>query len=135
MKIDTDYLRAFLKAFQDSKKPFTNIHELRKAGFDCQDEKFILHLQIMEDKELVQEATGTGLGYEFDAGGHLVWREKQLRLTATGHEFIDALEKSEIWEIIKKDFTEESIGTLIEVAKNLAIGFAKERLKKYLGSL
>ena len=132
MKIDTDYLKGFLKACQDSKKPFTNIHELRKAGFDCQDEQFIFHLQILEDQGLVQEATDRDLGYEFTAGGKLVWREKPLRLTAAGHEFIGNLEKSEIWEIIKKDFTHESIGTLIEVAKNLAIGFAKERLNKYL---
>jgi hypothetical protein len=132
MKVDTDYLRTLLKAFQDADTPFVDVLQLREAGLECQDPKFIFHLQILEDKSLVQEATGGDLGYELTSGGNIVWTAKKLRLTAQGHEFIDALEKSEIWEIIKRDFKEEGIGTLVDVALNLAKGFAKERLKDYL---
>jgi hypothetical protein len=121
-----------LKAFQDFDEPFMDVLQLKTYGFDCLEQRFIFHLQIMEDQGLVQDVGGVGLGYEVQPNGQVLWSPRKLRLTAAGHEFIEALEKSDVWEIIKRDFREESIGTLMDVALKLAKGFANERLKKYL---
>ncbi|UZD65584.1 DUF2513 domain-containing protein [Marinobacter sp. AN1] len=54
------------------------------------------------------------------------------KLTWQGHEFIDLMKQSEIWNTIQRDFKEASFGTVIKVARELAEGWAKKRVNDLL---
>ena len=52
-------------------------------------------------------------------------------MTATGHEFVEAMNNAEIWEILKGEFKDSSLSTLKSVAGSLLTAFAKKQLNKY----
>jgi hypothetical protein len=54
MKIDQDYLKGLLEAFENAEEPTTDIEELQRLGFNYEDDKFIFHLQILADRMLVR---------------------------------------------------------------------------------
>jgi len=77
------------------------------------DDKFLFHIQILEDQKLIECLDKKSeLGYEITLGGEYKWNSRPLRLTAAGHEFAEALNKSEIWEILKHEFRDASLTTL-----------------------
>ena len=120
MKIDQDYLKALLNAFQAEESLYTDINKLKEKGFDYLTDKFLFHIQILEDKKLIENCTkNSRIGYDFTLDGGICWTVVPLRLTATGHDLIEALNKSEVWEIIKKYFKEASISTLVNVGTEL----------------
>jgi Hypothetical protein (DUF2513) len=130
MKIDQDYLKGLLEAFENAEEPTTDIEELQRLGFNYEDDKFIFHLQILADRMLV-EGEGDNknfLGYEKGIDGYTSWGAIPLRLTANGHDFIEALHNKEVWETIKSEFKYASIGTLIKVSKELLEGYAKKKI-------
>jgi Hypothetical protein (DUF2513) len=130
MKIDQDYLKGLLEAFENAEKPTTDIEELQLLGFNYEDDKFIFHLQILADRMLV-EGEGDNknfLGYVKGNDGYTSWGAIPLRLTANGHDFIEALRNKEVWETIKSEFKDASIGTLIKVSKELFEGYAKNKI-------
>ena len=60
----------------------------------------------------------------------IVWiRGKKIRLTAAGHEYIDNLNEPEVWATIQENFSEAALNTVMVVAKDLAVMFAKKKLK------
>jgi Hypothetical protein (DUF2513) len=130
MKIDQDYLKGLLEAFENAEEPTTDIDELLRLGFNYEDDKFIFHLQILADRMLV-EGEGDNknfLGYEKGIDGYTSWGAIPLRLTANGHDFIEALRNKEVWETIKSEFKDASIGTLIKVSKELLERYAKKKI-------
>ncbi|WP_337020858.1 DUF2513 domain-containing protein [Pantoea anthophila] len=134
MKIDQYYLKKLLIAFEDNEGPQTNIRELKEAGFDYNDQKFIFHMRLLDDQNLIARTDGRpgfGLSLGADDGGS--WTVLPLRLTAQGHDFIAALRQKEVWNSVKEGFQEASISTLIDVSKQLAQGFAKQRIKQLTG--
>jgi hypothetical protein len=132
MKIDQVYLKELLEAFESSGTPTTNIRELSQKGFDNQTDAFIFHLQILEDQRFVKSEHGYDLGYEKGMDGHISWSVIPLRLTAQGHEFLEALRHSEVWETIKTEFKDASIGTLWRVSKELLEGYTKKKVTSLL---
>ncbi|MTI64031.1 hypothetical protein [Methylophaga sp.] len=72
----------------------------------------------------------TGINRSLD--GHVSIAGVQVRTTARGHEFIAAIEKDNVWEVIKTEFKEESLDTIFTISKQLAVNYAKEKLGKYL---
>jgi hypothetical protein len=46
-----------------------------------------------------------------------MWSVIPLRLTAQGHEFLEALHNSKVWGMIKTKFKDASLGTLALAAK------------------
>lgn len=130
MKIDQDYLKGLLEAFENAEEPTTDIDELLRLGFNYEDDKFIFHLQILADRMLV-EGEGDNknfLGYEKGIDGYTSWGAIPLHLTANGHDFIEALRNKEVWETIKSEFKDASIGTLFKVSKELLEGYAKKKI-------
>jgi hypothetical protein len=65
-------------------------------------------------------------------GGSFEWKSRPLRLTASGHEFTEAINRAEIWEILKDEFREASLSTLKSAATSLLVAFAKKQINKYL---
>lgn len=133
MKVNQQYLKDLLIAFEDREGPETMINELASAGYDINDSNFIFHMRLLDDNGLIVRIDGQpGFGYEyrqFINGQDYSWHEVPLRLTARGHDFIADLRQKEVWQTIKTNFKEEGISTLMELSKSLAMGFAKKKIK------
>jgi hypothetical protein len=135
MKINQSYLKGMLGAFESAEAPTTDIQELDGKGFKCSEDVFIFHLQILADQDFVQREQGHGLGYTKGAGGDISWSVVPLRLTAQGHDFIEALNNSQVWDTIKTEFKDASIGTLWKVSKGLLEGCTKKKLEALISSV
>lgn len=132
MKVDHEYLKSLLEAFEASDGPTTDIGELERKGFNPKEANFIFHLQILADQNLIQRENGSGLGYVRGGDGYVAWSVVPLRLTALGHDFIAALRSREVWETIKSQFKDASLGTLLRVSRDLLEGYTKKKVLELL---
>ena len=120
MKIDHEYLKGLLEAFEASDTPDTNIIELNERGFNYETGKFVFHMRLLDDRQLIMRSDGqSGLGTFETLDGKLHWTACPLRLTALGHDFLDALRNQEVWSTLKTGFKDASMGTLMTVSKEL----------------
>jgi len=132
MKIDQEYLRVILNTFIESSRSFIWVEDLLKNGIEM-DDKFLFHMQILEDQHFIECLDKRSeLGYEITLGGNFEWKSRPLRLTAAGHEFSEAINRPEIWEILQEEFKDASLSTLKSAATSLLVAFAKKQINKYL---
>ena len=129
MKINQSYLKGMLEAFESAKTPTTDIKELNDKGFKYSEDQFIFHLKILADQGFVKGEQGSDLGYKKGAGGDIIWSVVPLRLTSQGHDFIEILNTSEVWNTIKTEFNDASIGTLWKVSKDLFEKYIKKKIE------
>nr|WP_237457441.1 DUF2513 domain-containing protein [Pseudomaricurvus sp. HS19] len=54
------------------------------------------------------------------------------KLTWEGHEFIDEVRQSQVWNTIKSEFKDASFSTVVSVAKDLAEGWAKRKVQQII---
>lgn len=131
MKIDQDYLKTILNTFIESPRSFIWVADIMEKDITL-DDKFLFHMQILEDQGFIECLDKqSDLGYEITLGGQFQWNSRPLRLTASGHEFVEAINRSEIWDIIKQEFQDSSLETLKSAASSLLKAFAKKQLNKY----
>jgi hypothetical protein len=122
MKPDPEYLKQLLTAFQDAPNPTTDIRELKAAGLPFDDPRFEFHMMQLRDNGFVECAgerpvrDQTGIGLSKSADGSSMWSVVPLRLTASGHEFAEAMGNSKALQTLKKDFVGASISTMRDVA-------------------
>ncbi|MEL5350369.1 DUF2513 domain-containing protein [Serratia nevei] len=111
-----------------------NINYLSQSGIDYNTDKFVFHMRVLQDGDFLSRCDGR-LGFGLDVGlnGRRMWSYVPLRLTAKGHDFIEALHQKEVWEALKINFKFASISTMSTVAKQLAAGFAKKKIKDITG--
>jgi hypothetical protein len=128
MYIDAHYLKELLGVFRQSRKPFTNINHLQQSGFDCEDDVFLFHMQLLEDHNLVRTPSGKSLGYTHTDSGEGVWITRDMRLTSKGYDLAAALHREEIWEVIKSEFRNEGLSVLMKVALKLAENYVMEKV-------
>lgn len=134
MKPDPDYLRRLLDALRASPSPWPTTDYLAKSEIEP-DEQMLFHLQLLNDGGFVQPVnTDSNFGFK-ELSGEVEWQDVSLRLTAQGHEFIEALDKKEVWDIIKSQFRGASLRTLFQVGRALFDGYARETIKKYVGDI
>lgn len=137
MKIDQHYLKSLLLAFEDTMGPDTIVDELEQKGFDRNSSEFIFHMRLMYDNGLIVRTDGKyGFGHTYISycdGYEYIWEDIPLRLTAGGHDFIANLRQKEVWQTIKTNFKDEGLSTLVGVARALAEGFAKKKVKDLTG--
>lgn len=120
MKIDHDYLKGLLEAFEASDSPDTDITELAELGYDYGTNTFLFHMRLLEDRGLMERVDGgNGFGTVETLDGTTHWSVLPLRLTAVGHDFLDALRNKEVWSTLKTGFKDASMGTLMTVSKEL----------------
>ena len=125
------HLKKLLNVFLDSEKHFADLSSFKENDIEIDDE-FLFHMQILEDQNFIKAYNEENfLGYNVALGGNFEWFSQILRLTASGHEFADALNKKEIFEVLSKEFKNSSVATLVTVSKELMLAFAKEQAKKY----
>jgi hypothetical protein len=133
MKIDHDYLKGLLLACQASEKPTFDIANLKAAGFDYSEDRFEFHMKILDDQRLIEQDDGDrGFGLIKSLDGHRSWSILPLRLTSSGHHFIEALSNKEVWATIKHGFKDASIDTLKSVSMKLLEGYAKKKVEELL---
>jgi hypothetical protein len=134
MKIDQDYLKKLLEACQASDKPTFDIEDLNARGLDYREPNFEFHMKILNDQNFIEQDDGDpGFGLFKSVDGFASWSVLPLRLTASGHQFIEALSNKEVWSAIKHGFKDASIETLKSVALKLLDGFAKKKIEDLLG--
>lgn len=120
MKIDQEYLKGLLVAFEASDTPDTDINKLNELGFNCETDEFVFHMRLLEDRQLITRTDGReGFGAVESLDGLIHWAVTPLRLTAAGHDFLDALRNQEVWATLKTGFKDASMGTLMMVSKDL----------------
>ena len=134
MKIDQDYLKGLLDACQASEKPTFDIEDLKAAGFDYGDSRFEFHMMILTDQSFIERDDGDhGFGLIKGMGDFASWSVLPLRLTASGHQFIEALDNKEVWATIKTGFKDASIATLKTVAMKLLEAYTTKKIEQLLG--
>lgn len=134
MRINQDYLKSLLIAFEEAQTPTVDWNQLESAGLISDEHEFVFHMRILNDQGFVQRADGEpGFGLVDGIGqDEYVWSLVPLRLTAAGHEFIEALRNEEVWEQIKTNFKDASVGTLWGVSKDLLEGYLKRKVESVL---
>jgi len=133
VKIDHDYLKHLLETCQASERPTFDIRYLERQGFALSDERFEFHLKILTDEHLIEQDNGDrGFGLQKSIDGCTQWSVVPLRLTASGHAFIEALSNKEVWVEIKSGFKDASLTTLKNVAMKLLEGLAKKKLDELM---
>ena len=133
MKINQDYLKELLEACQASEKPTFDINNLQAAGLDNDDPQFEFHMMILADQGFIEQDDGApGIGLTKSLDGYLAWSVLPLRLTASGHQFIEAVSNKEVWAAIKNGFKDASITTLKNVSLKLLEGYAQKKIEKLL---
>lgn len=130
MKPDPEYLKQLLIAFQDAPKPTTDIRELEGAGFSLDDPKFEFHMMLLHDGGFVEsDSNSGGIGLSRSADGSIQWSVIPLRLTASGHEFAEAMGNSKVLQTLKKKFVGASISTM----RDVAVTIIKAEIAKHTG--
>jgi hypothetical protein len=133
MKIDHDYLKKMLEAFEAAPAPIFYVRDFGDAGLDYCNPQFIFHLGILNDQDFVARDDGkAGFGLQRGADGSAAWSIIPLRLTAQGHDFIEAMKNKEVWATLKKDFKDAGVSTMWDVSKKLLEGYAKKKVEGIL---
>ena len=123
-----------LEAFEASDRSIFFVSDLKDHSLDYRTEKFVFHIAILADQSLIsRDDSKPGFGFQRGADGHGAWSIIALRMTAAGHDFIEALRNKEVWATLKKDFKDASISTLRNVAPRLLEGYLKKKLDGLLG--
>ena len=129
MKIDQNYLRKFLQACQACVKPTFDIEDLKAEGLNYSDQRFEFHMMILTDQGLIERDDGDpGFGLSKGIDGFLSWSVLPLRLTSSGHQFIEALSNEQVWAAVTDGFKDASMSTLRAVSLKLLEGYSDKRV-------
>lgn len=133
MNINQEYLKKLLEFFEESEVPTVSYDDFENNNFLEDKHIFVFHMQILCDKNLIQRQDGkSGFGLVDSYGGEYEFVGVPLRLTADGHDFIEALRNDEVWTRLKTDFKNANIGTLRSVSKQLLEGYLKKKVESLL---
>jgi hypothetical protein len=128
MRIDYEYIEKILEIFLDSDVPTVNWRNFESLrGND--DHKFVFHIEIMVDKDLIASTLENGsIGIRRTAHDYTIsivnWR-----LTAEGHDFASAITKPSVLSTIKEQFQKEGLSVVINLTKKIA----EKQAEKLLG--
>ena len=127
MRIDYDYLKKILDICLDSELPTVDWDSF-KALTSEDEHKFVFHLEIMADKNLIEsclQSDSMGIERSYDGYGVCVipWR-----LTADGHDFASSLTKPGVLTTVKERFKTEGLSVVIDIAKSIASKQAEKLL-------
>lgn len=108
MKRGFDYIKNILFALNRRKGP--SLQDIIKT-LDLENitKEFVLHYEVLLDYQFIQSCDSDGSIGVWEINDALAWIDAPVRLTAQGHEFIEAIRKPEIWSVIKDEFKESSI--------------------------
>lgn len=135
MKINHEYIKKLLLAYQAAEAPTTDLEELERSGIDIRSKEFVFHVTLLLDKGLVIGlGRSGGIGLEWvDDDNMTITYGVHSRLTAKGHEFIEALEQPDIWQTITTGFKNASLETMLSVSRDLLSAILKKKLLQLTG--
>lgn len=131
MKLDHELNKKILAAIEELSEPYVSLGDVtEKAGIPF-DEKAVHHFEILADQDLVARSDGSkSMGVKVGGDGHIsASKGISIRLTAEGHEYILAINKSVIWEKAKSKFGDLGMAAMKEGAKVLIQGLVAQRLQ------
>jgi hypothetical protein len=139
MKIDWNYIKGILEAFEESDQRVLSIYDLQKLGFDFEKDhdNFIFHMQLLCDEGLIDRESGHSemgtkiFGITKGSTGYTAY-PTPLRLTMSGHEFAANLRNKEIWPRLKNILADQGFSALVTLAKELSVGLAKKKVESIL---
>lgn len=135
VKIDQDYVKRLLLVCADSNNPTFDIEDLKLAGFDYNDRQFEFHMMILTEQGFIERDDGDpGFGLIKSLDGFASWAVLPLRLTASGHRFIEALANNEVWTAIKRHFPGASIGTLETASLGLLANYTSNTVNNIVNN-
>ncbi|WP_259515499.1 DUF2513 domain-containing protein [Shewanella baltica] len=115
--------------------------KLQDNGFPIEDEnkpgymveKFIFHLQILMDNQLISDRnlylSGLdSIGITMGLSGKPIIVNKDIRLTQRGHDFASALGKQEVFEKLKTEFKDAPFKVVFDGSQKLLQHFFKKKL-------
>jgi hypothetical protein len=135
MKLDIEYLKQLMEAFEKVEDISITVFRLQEEGFNLEDKKLPFHLDLMNDKNFLSAKTEkmNFVGYQRSSNGDIRWGSVQLRLTAQGHEFLAELKEPEVWEKIKTQFKDSGFSAIKIAAKELATAYIKKKVQDIVG--
>jgi Hypothetical protein (DUF2513) len=117
MRPDPDYIKPLLLAFQDAPEPTTDIEELKHQGLSYEDAQFYFYLRLLHDQGFVEREDGeSDLGVQTMSAGDHAWSVIPLRLTASGHEFAEAMGHTKAFAAVKNSLVTSSLTIMRDVA-------------------
>jgi len=134
MKINYEYLKVLLEAFEKVEKPFPMLSEISSFSSKI-DNQFAFHMGILYDQAFIQYMTKNSRSpfepdYD-DLDDFSCW-DCNVRLTAQGYDFLSALHQKNIWNALKGDLKENSIETIWKVSQSVLTKLASSKLQKYV---
>lgn len=138
MKIDFQYIKDLLDVVLDHDHPdFKITHEDIKPLWDGDDEekinKFVFHMEILEDQGLIESSTSfPGVGFTRTGEGRFSFSIKPLRLTAQGHQFAADLAKPGVFEQLKTSFKDAGPAETVKIVFALGKKALEKRLSSYM---
>ena len=133
MKQDNSYIRELLISFEEIEGIDFDINQIKSRGYDIDNDKFIFHFRLIAEQKLVIPAANTDYGFGYDGQHNFNWQSVvPFRISSRGHEFLSAIRKDDVWDKIKSDFSDASIGLVIDSGLKLAEGWAKKKIKSFL---
>ena len=143
MKIDYEYISKILNVFLESNKAHISILDIKDAGIDIgedfMDEKYLFHIQILLDNELISNPHGKieGLltaGIRLNGNGSAILVKNNIRLTQKGHDFSISLNNKEVLSKIKSELKDAPFKAVFEGCQKLLEYFAKKKIDGLIGT-
>lgn len=114
MKRDDEYIRALLFEFEAQQDWLVILREY--IGMPAEERKRQYHVLLLCDAGLAKEVG-----------------KSSYRLTAAGHDFLDAIRSEGIWQRTRAVVAEEGGSVAFDLLKSLALGFAKKQIEDRTG--
>ena len=114
MKRDNDYLRELLFKIENSDDDL--YYSIVTLGMSADARKEHYHVQLLCDTDCLLQVS-----------------KDAYRLTAQGHDFIEAIRDKGIWEKTKNKVAEISTNVPLEILGKIAMELFKEKLSKHAG--
>ncbi|MCU7844890.1 MAG: DUF2513 domain-containing protein [Candidatus Thiodiazotropha sp. (ex Monitilora ramsayi)] len=116
MKRDMELIKQLLLSYEEETTFIASAHD---------EDKVYHHVKILRDAGFIITDS-----YPPKNGGAYTYKD---RLTWDGHEFISLIKQNEIWEVIKSEFKEATVETMLTVGKQIATEWAKNKVQHLLG--
>lgn len=142
MKIDLEYFSDFLAIFINSENAHVNYNDFKNSHLEVNQnnslsEKFIFHIQLALDNQLLGTISGTAfnlkdLGLTQYADGDIAVAVMPWRLTQKGHDFASSLNNKEVLMRLKSEFKDAPFKVIFDSGQKLLEHFMKKKLDDLL---
>ena len=132
MKKDHELFRTLMLGYVDDPSATVQLHFFQNA--DENEKQIEYHIELLADAGFVVKSSEhidpPGRGGSIRHGRRIV-RSFALRVTNSGHDFLDAIRDDGIWNKTKQAVAETGGSATLEIIKSLATGFLKKKIEQH----